>query len=260
MSKSSHYMPKGDKDRERWLTNFAAEFALIALTLGFTQAEIDEVKNFAAAYIYVLITEELVLSEYHRQTHYKELLADGAIGTHLAPYPVLPALPAAPAAVTAGIFKSLAKIVQRVKNHPDYDLSIGETLRITAPENVVNYDEVKPKIKKQLAQEDQISIDWVKGDMDGVIVFSGTLKIIPPADATPPADAEPEMDWEELTKITHSPFIDTRLNAAKKPETRYYRMRYFKNDVVVGKTSDVIQIIAEVYKNKAGNETATKLK
>jgi hypothetical protein len=37
-------------------------------------------------------------------------------------------------------------------------------------------------------------------------------------------------------------------------------MRYFKNDVIVGLETDVIRIVAEVYRSKAGAELAKILK
>jgi hypothetical protein len=254
------YLPRGDKQREAWLKNFAAEFASVALALGFTQAEIDEVKNFAAAYVYVLYVMNIYKSEAHEWTTYKDLLAEGVIGSHLGGFPEMPVMPAAPVAVGAGMLKKVAKIVQRVKNHPDYDESIGDALRIIGAEVVIDYLNLKVRITLRQTDNDGVALDFVKGQMDGVVVYGGvfTQKVAQPTDPPATTDVPPVMKWTEIGRANKSPYVDRRLNEGDLPETRYYKMKYMKDDETVGKDSDTISVIAVVF--RAGNETATKLK
>jgi hypothetical protein len=44
------------------------------------------------------------------------------------------------------------------------------------------------------------------------------------------------------------------------PETRYYKMVYFKKDEEVGLESDIMRVVAEVYQGKAGSELAKIVK
>jgi hypothetical protein len=261
--KKLHYLPYSDKEKRFWLNNFSTEIQLIGALLGLSPAEIAEVVADAAVVDYVLEDLEFINGETERRTSYKNLLFDGAIGSALGDIPVMPASPPPPAAVPPGVFKRMGKLVQRIKNHPKYNESMGRNLGVIGHEKVVNYDAVKPKIIKQTAAPDQISIAWNKGDMDGVVVYAGTLKVVAGTEASPgtvATAAKSEFDWEELARVSHSPFIDSRLNAEKIPETRLYAMRYFKNDVIVGLETDVIRIVAEVYRSKAGAELAKILK
>ena len=250
------YMPKGDKEREGWLSNFATEFESVALTLGFTTTEIDEVKNFAAAYTYVLKIMNIYKSEDHEWTKYKDLLADGAIGSHLGAFPVMPLMPVAPTVAPAGIFKSVARIVQRIKNHPNYNESIGKTLGIIGPEKTIDYDKAKVTVTLRRSDNDGVALNFVKGDFDGVVVYGGSyeLKTIPPSD-TPTIEEEPVMVWTEIGRVATSPFVDTRANLTNKPETRYYRMRYILKEIPTGMFSDTITVTSH-----AGSDLANKVK
>jgi hypothetical protein len=255
--RKKHYLPKGDKNREAWLNNFAIEFEEVALKLGFTAEEITEVKNFAAAYVYVLKTMNIIKSEEHEWTQYKELLADGEIGSQLGSFPVLPTMPVAPTVVPAGIFKSIAKVVQRIKNHPNYDKSIGKTLGIIGPEKVIDSDNAKVPVTLHRCDNDGVVLNFVKDVYDGVIIYGGTIeaKTTVPAGSEASIGEEPVMTWEEIGRVAVSPFVDTRVNQTNKPETRYYRMRYIVKQSPIGKVSDTITVISTV-----GIDLANKVK
>jgi hypothetical protein len=255
MSKG-HYLPKSDKNREGWLNTFASVFEAVALTLGFTAAEIAEVIAFAAAYSYVMNTMNIYKSEDHEWTKYKDLLADGEIGTHLGPFPGMPIMPIAPVPVPAGIFKSIAKIVQRIKNHPNYDESIGKNLGIIGPEKTIDYDNAKVTFTVRRSDNDGVVLDFVKDEYEGVIIYAGSYPVntIPPS-STPTIEEEPVMTWTEIGRVAVSPFVDTRTNQTNKPETRFYRMRYIVKELPIGKISDTITAIATV-----GVDLANKLK
>lgn len=246
---------------KKWLNTFYTELQTVGANLGISAAEIAEVGKFALAYSYVLQVANLFKWEEHERTKYKDLLADGAIGSHLGAFPTMPTLPVAPDAVPAGIFKIIGKLVQRIKNHPNYDESIGKNLGIIGPEKTVDLDTIKHLVSVKSVTSDGISLDFIKKDMDGVVVYAGVPYHVPADTATPAADesdTEAEMEWTEIARITQSPFFDNRFNTTNKPETRYYKFRYLKKDMMVGQESDIIRVISN--KLKPGADLANKVK
>ena len=84
--------------------------------------------------------------------------------------------------------------------------------------------------------------------MDGVVVFSGTLT------SNASSEGEAEINWEEIARVTRSPFIDTRQSSTSKPETVYYKLQYMKNDKLVGMESTIIKVV------RPGSDLASKVK
>lgn len=251
--KKAHYLPKGDRPRDGWFTNFNKKFTDEGAKFGFTPEEIADVNKDCLAFKYAIDDIELFKTELHERTSYKDVLADGELGTPLGSYPAVPSVAVAPAAVPAGIFKRIAKIVQRIKNHPSYNESVGQNFGIIGAEKVLDLDTVKTSITVKNITPEKISLEFVKGDMEGVAVFAGTpvLQANENGGTTPTAtetDTEAGMNWVEIARVSHSPFVDTRLNVANKPEIRYYKMRYIKKDTFVGQMSDIVQVVAEIYK------------
>jgi hypothetical protein len=169
----------------------------------------------------------------------------------------------APAAVLAGVFRRISKLVQRIKTHEAYNEAMGRTLGIIGAEKVIDFDTVKPSITVRKISNTGITLDFVKGVMDGVVIFVGSI----PAQKTSAessdtsTDTEGSIIWTELTRVNHSPFMDGCNNIKSNvAETRYYKMQYYKKDEVVGLESDIMRVLAEVTKGKAGSELAKILK
>lgn len=254
------YMPKGDKEKRAWHNNFDTELASVGAGLGILPAEIADVHKDNLALNYILDNLETFKAETKERTSYKDLLFDGEIRTPLGALPGLPTLPVAPAAVPAGVFKRTAKIVQRIKNHPNYNDALGKSLGIIGTEKVIDFENAKVRITLRSTDSDGVALNFVIGNFDGVVVYAGSYahKI---TDATKLGETtieEPVMIWTELGRAASSPFIDTRLNESNKPETRHYKIRYLKKQIPVGKDSDIISVVATVY--KAGAELANKVK
>lgn len=255
------YMPVAEKEKVEWHSTFITGFSQIAASLGFTTAEITAANNDYLACKYMLDTVGLFDVELSKRVAYKALLFDGDIGTTLGAFPTIPTLPATPATVVAaGVYKRLGKTVQRIKNHPNYNETIGRSLGIIAPKKIIDLNKLKPQPVVKAITAEHIKIGFPKADMDGVYVF-GAVAI--PASTTEQSDAAKDLDnlvtWAELGKCNTSPFIDTRVNSSLQPETRQYKMIYFKKDKPVGLESDVLRVIAQIY-GKAGAELANKVK
>jgi len=51
----------------------------------------------------------------------------------------------------------------------------------------------------------------------------------------------------KIGRDTRSPYEDERKNLSDKPEDRYYKLRYIKNDKPIGLEGDVVKVLAEIY-------------
>ena len=242
------------------MNNFDTQIASMGSTVGVTPAEIAALHADTLAVNYILDTVEIFKSETQERTSYKGLLFEGEIGAVLGAMPVLPTLPVVPAAVPAGVFKRVRNMVQRIKKHANYTEAIGRNLGIIGAENVIDFNNVKVQITLRRTDSDGVALDFVKGQLDGVIVYGGDYaKITKPTDpAETVTDEEHVIIWTEIGRAASSPFIDTRENQTSKPETRLYRMRYVRKQLPIGKESDPLSVVANVY--KAGHELGTKVK
>jgi hypothetical protein len=249
---AEHYMPKGERDREGWLSNFSSELQVYGAGLGISPATITSVENDYLAYKFMLDTEDLFKAKMHERTKYKDTLFNGALGTAIAAYPASPVLPASPVQVAAGIIHRVEALVQVIKGSPGYSEAIGQALKIIAPGKTpgdltpLEKTELKPvgKIVENSAVE--IKIKWAKGDADGVIVYVNAAVTAAPV-AGSKVDAEAAISWVEYGRYNYSPFVDTRKNAGAQPETRMYKLQYFEKDKPVGLQSDIIKVVAAIY-------------
>jgi hypothetical protein len=165
------YLPRADKDKVVWFKNFATKFSnLYGASLGFTAPEITAINNDAVMFTYIVDMVELFKAESAKRVAYKNMLANSDIGTPISNVPAVPPLPVAPGAVPAGIFKRLAKTVQRIKNHPAYNEAIGQDLNIIAAVNSVDVAEMKPLLKPGLDAGRPL-IKWKKGDADSIDIY-----------------------------------------------------------------------------------------
>jgi len=90
---------------------------------------------------------------------------------------------------------------------------------------------MKPIVSKVTPTLENIIIDWVKSGMEGIFIYSSY-------------DGN---KWEKIGRDTRSPYEDERKNLSDKPEDRYYKLRYIKNDKPIGLEGDVVKVLAEIY-------------
>ena len=219
----SFYLPRADKARAIWLNNFAAKFAAIAATLGFTPAEVTAVNDDATMFNYVMNLIATFTSEKEERVEYKNMLRSGNIGSSMGTFPTMPAIAAPPAAVPAGIFPRIAQTVQRIKNHPDYTDALGHDLGIIGAEQTIDTSTMKPVLKLVFKGGDW-EVQWKKENADAVRIESdndGTGFKFLAIDTVP--------DYTDTTPITAA-------------GARKYRAMYIINDELVGQWSDVVSI------------------
>lgn len=246
------FLPPGDLDREKWLLNFDVEFAGIAIVLGFTTAEASSVHNDYLAYSYVLSINTVLKSELQERNRFKDLLADGDIGSVLINYPAMPVFSAPPtSAPVSGIFKRMSKIVQRIKNHPNYNEAIGKNLGIIGAERVINFGNIKAEGQVKNVTTEFVELSFTKGETDGVVAFEG----IPAQASTNPDNKSNDFIWVEIGQAKSSPFVDYRCNKTQGPETRYYKFRHIKDDHLIGHDSDIIRVIVDIRSTQTSANT-----
>ena len=122
-------------------------------------------------------------------------------------------------------------VFEAIEMAPNFDEADAKLLGIRREKEPVDYDLVIPEVTKVTNLPDRVILDWIKGLLDGVIIESSYDNI----------------NWVEIGKDMSSPFEDTRKNkVAHTPETRYYRLRYFKNDRPVGQYCDVVKVTCDI--------------
>ncbi|MFC2093180.1 hypothetical protein ACFLSV_04690 [Bacteroidota bacterium] len=127
--------------------------------------------------------------------------------------------------------KDILKVLRGIEGHSNFDERHAETLGMRVFKESINYNEVKPKIKRVVTLPSCVEIYWKKARMEGVLVdrsFNGK-------------------DFEEIRICNHSPFIDKDKNRSNTPENRFYRLRYMNKDVPVGHYLEVVKILCEIY-------------
>jgi len=164
------YLPSPDVDRAAWLKNFSGKLPLYGISVGLTAAEIAATAADSTMFSYTLDQVEWFKKEASKRVAFKNLLADAEIGTLLGEFPVTADIPDVPAAVPAGIFKRNAKLVQRIKNHPNYTLAIGEDLSIESHDLMTAMVSVKPELKVTLDAGKPV-LKWKKGNMPATDLF-----------------------------------------------------------------------------------------
>jgi hypothetical protein len=124
----------------------------------------------------------------------------------------------------------ILKLLNDVQDHGSFEEQDAEDLGMRVYKEPVDLNTVKPEVSRITVLPDKVILDWIKYTLDGVII-------------------ESSYDGVTFTKIgqdTHSPFEDTRSNVSEGAETRYYRLRYFENDVAVGHFSDVVKVVCSI--------------
>ncbi len=179
-------------------------------------------------FAYCVMIVVLFKTEKQERVKFKNLVSNGAIGTPIGDFPSMPTIPAPPDAVPAGIFKRLAKTVQRIKNHPKYTDAIGKDLGIIGAEDIFDEDTYKTELTAEVFPG-YVRISFVKGNAEAVNIYSRM---------------EGETAWVFLATDQHSPYNDTRpLADPATPETREYMGMGVIDDEEIGQPSDIVSAV-----------------
>lgn len=225
---SENYLPRRDSDRVTWFNNFDSKFGGYASLLGFTSDEVTGISKDAAMFAYCVGQVVLFKTEKQERVKFKNLVSNGAIGIPIGDFPSVPTIPAPPEAVPAGIFKRLAKTVQRIKNHPKYNDIIGKDLGIIGAEDIFDEDTYKTKLTAEVFPG-FVRISFTKGNVEAVNIY---------------CRLDGETQWVFLATDHHSPYNDTRpLADPNTPETREYMGMGVIDDEEIGQPSDIVSVV-----------------
>lgn len=125
-------IPRSDNKRNIWLSKFAYKLAQFAETLEIDAQTLDYV-NKAAKHFDYLLTLIRLTKEYQKEwTAYRNEVMFGKAGKIVSklPYPVDLGPP--PTTPDAPIQHRINKLIQIIKNHPNYTEYIGRDLEIIA--------------------------------------------------------------------------------------------------------------------------------
>ncbi len=125
----------------------------------------------------------------------------------------------------------MLRVLNIIQNAANFIESDAEALGFRVVSLPIDLKTVKPVITGITTDEVQIIVDWVRGSMQGVIIYGSY-------------DGK---NFTEVGRDTRSPYEDTRKNKTDHPEERYYRMKYMKNDKAIGLFSSIEKVVADIY-------------
>lgn len=146
MIPNRRWFPQTLPERSAWYAIFAAQFSDVALSLGFTAADVTVV-DADHALLQSIAAISMELDTYAAAVRqYRIIVTEGDIGD---PTPAFPAMPGyvIAAAVPTGLFERLDNLVKRIRVAPNYTNEIGALLGIMTSPTPSPEPEPKPAIK-----------------------------------------------------------------------------------------------------------------
>ena len=204
------------------LNSFGTGLTTYGALLGFSALEITAAQDDADLFNYIVARQNDVQPYAQEFTRYKNLARYGD-GTEVLPptIPTLAAFPAAPVVTAANIEARFRQRAAKAKSSASYTKSIGETLRIEAPEEI--FDPASGKATfKIFTDNGSPLLKWKKGKFQGVEIW-----------------ADHGQGWVKQERDFQSPWVDrTALPAVGQSAAWKYKMIYIFNDETIGFWSD----------------------
>jgi hypothetical protein len=228
MIPSSKWFPSSLQDRAAWFENFSAQFADVAVLLGFVASDVTAVTADNAAM--QLMAGAAVTLDAHADAirQFRIVLTEGNIGdpTPLWPNDMAFGDPVTPA---TGIFERLDNLVKRIRVAPSYTAEIGGLLGIIPKKgDDLVADELKPSLKAAAMPGNVVQVDFVRGKTDGVQIE--TL-------------IDGNGGWTSSGKFFKSPAVLNIPDGTGNPHAVQIRARYVMGNDAVGLNSDIIQVV-----------------
>lgn len=228
MLPSPRWFPTNLAERVLWYANFAVQFALVADALGLT-AKVAQVNddNLVMQFIGEAITSLDAYDEGVRQ--YQKIITEGAPGTPTPEFPDNPTL-ALPKIVTTGIFTRLDKLVDQIREADNYTDEIGGLLGILPKKtDSISPDDKVLTLKGQTMPAQQIKIEFVRGDSDGIAL---QMRV----------DGG---EWTNAGNFYKSPVVINVPGDASKAHEVELRGRYLEGNTPVGQNSATITLVSQ---------------
>jgi hypothetical protein len=225
----SNYLPTSDNDLNSWLINFNTKLPTHAATLGISAPQLLVVSIDTQIFTYYLNQVVVFTNEKEERVNFKNVFRDGPIGLPALTPPTLPVIPAPPPfPVIPGLTARIRALVQIIKNHPNYNVAIGQDLGVIGSEIVIDLPNLKPVLElvKLLAG---VEVRWKKGVADALRIEKAVI-----------VTAGPPPVWNLLAIDTEPHYLDT--TPVTGTAIWQYRAGYIINDGLVGQWSDVSQV------------------
>lgn len=226
MIPSSKWFPTSLAERSAWYANLATQFDDVAISLGFTAADVTAV-NDDHALLQSITAITMELDSYAAAVRqYRKIVTEGNTGD---PTPAFPAMPTyvIAAAVPTGLFERLDSLVKRIRVAPNYTNEIGALLGImpSNPSPVPPVD-MQPTLKTVSMPGSIVLVSFVRGETDGIVV-------------------ETKLDnadvWTDAGRFFKSPAeLVIPQNAQSLPRSVQVRARYVEGNTPVGQLSPVV--------------------
>jgi hypothetical protein len=225
------YKPQSIDGLADWWLNIKNSGTPALTAAGIPAADITSIQNDALWAIFAYETLRNLYENYHQTIiAYAERITygpiEGAIGAPTEP-PAFPTLPTP--VVLAGVERRREKWVQRVKESLTYTQSIGETLRIVAPEvpfDPTTYTARLSGVKSPGPRTVTGKFRKEYGNVDGVMLYGRK---------------DGMTTWTELGRFTAIPFTATVPLTGTSPEVWEFQVRAFRRDVLFGNPSIIMQ-------------------
>jgi hypothetical protein len=217
-----------DQQLNSTLLNISGKIDNYSGTLSLTIPEVADLKADCISFGYVIDIQNRIKKHSMDWTAYKNDLRSGKAGT---PGEVPQwILPPAPVISKTDINMRLSKLIQRIKNHPNYTEAIGQDLGIVSIGSGMSVAEkavLKPVIKIHLVAG-QPFIEWKKGDTDGIEIQKAEGN---------------SGEYHFLELDLHPHYLDkSPLPAAGQSVVWKYKAIYHINDERVGHWSDEVSV------------------
>lgn len=226
MRPDQRWFPTNRVERAAWFNNFSAQFAKVALGLGFTQDDIDSVNADNEMLQFTSRTILAVESYMSAVQAFQKTVTLGRNGTGTSQFPALPNLNVPPN-VPTGIFERLERLVRRVRVAPAYTPETGALLNIIPKQTYgANLADAVPTVKiSQTSEPYSFAVRTAKRNFTSfqVEIMRGSSD-----------------KWEMGGFFTSSPgIIRVEPIAIGQPELLQVRLRMISDNQPVGKFSDI---------------------
>jgi hypothetical protein len=222
------YIPTDEDALVIWFNDHAVGVVTHGANVGLSPAEITQAQTDSTTVAHGVNARQLYLSKSQSVTGYKDILLYAPLDAELPVTPTAPIIGLLPDGALPGCVARARQRAERIKSHPNYNVTIGQDCVIIAPEappaatqpeiNAVAETGFTVRLTFAMLGHDQIEIQCQRGGGD----------------------------WVTITFDTNSPYIDGQAPLVPNtPETRAYRARWRDNDVPFGTWSDIVTVTAQ---------------
>lgn len=226
MIPSNSWFPTSLQERAAWLDNFANQFAILAVPLGFTAATATAVSDDNEAFQFCASQTVEVEAFARAFRAYRQTLTEGEIGGRPPAYPANPTT-VPPNTVGAGLFERLDELVRQIRVSSNYTPEIGALLGIV-PESTVRPapEDMQPELKVSTLPGSVVQVKFVRGYSSGIVLET---------------KLDNSDNWTNVGIFPASPaVVVVPQNAENLPRSVQIRARYVEGNSPVGQFSPIV--------------------